>query len=647
MAILNNSVVVAVLTGVGFVLAYRLYGRFISRRVLGFDPGRPTPAHRFRDGIDYVPTHPAVLFGHHFASIAGLGPIVGPAIAVIWGWVPAMLWVFFGSIFIGAVHDLTTLYASLRHDGRGIGDLTLDVLGPRARVLFLIIIFFLLSLAMGVFALLMAQLFTDLSPQAVVPTLALIVIAVLIGLLVYWRRWKLGIATVLGLALMFLSMFAGMRMPIPLYKVYVSDQTAQAIADAPPGALPVVGGVRATEPGPTAAYFQGQAGQSPDRAAVADDIKAAAAKARDNWTYALLVYALIASVLPVWLLLQPRDYINSYQLYVGVLALLAGLIVWRPTIVAPALRVLPADWQSAQPIWPFLFITIACGAISGFHNLVSSGTTARQIRSERNAPLVAYGAMLTEGFLAVLVILACCAGLGERYDAIYNAKLNSKMALDAFLDGAGHIIAQPFVGIAARFDVDGRSVVLAATSFIAVVVVSFAMTTLDSGTRLLRYNVETIGKLLRLRVLQNRYVASVIAVVAIGAVALLEINGKPAGIALWQLFGTTNQLLAAVGLLIVSVMLFVMGKPVVYTLLPMIGMLVMVTWAMLLKLQEYYAGWQADGDKGYRALFLVGSFIVLLTAWLIVEAVAVFVRRMKERAAGGAAEYQSPITEYK
>jgi carbon starvation protein len=625
---LHNSLVIALLTAVALIVAYRFYGRFIARRVLGFDARRETPAHRFRDGIDYVPTHPAVLFGHHFASIAGLGPIVGPAVAVIWGWVPALLWVIFGSIFIGAVHDLSTLYASLRHEGRGIGDLTRDVLGPRARVLFLIIIFFLLALAMGVFALLMAQLFTDLSPQAVVPTFALIGIAIVIGLLVYGRRWKLGRATILGLLLMIIALVVGMRMPIALYKGYIRQASRQAIDAAPPDEIPTMGGLRATRAAATGQYFADKAQIDPAFTAVAADIEAAAGKARSTWTYVLLAYALIASVLPVWLLLQPRDYINSYQLYGGVLVLVIGLLVWHPTIVAPAARI-PA-WSN-QPIWPFLFITIACGAVSGFHNLVSSGTTVRQIRSERDAQAVGYGAMLTEGFLAVLVILACCAGLGAGYDRVYNAQFTSKLALGAFLDGSANIIASPLARFAESLGTDAASIRLFARSFIAVVVVSFAMTTLDSGTRLLRYNVEAMGKLVRLPFLQNRYAAGLVAVVAIGAVALLEIDGKPAGLALWQLFGTTNQLLAAIGLLLVSVMLFAMGKPVGYTLIPFIGMLITVSWAMLHKLHAFFAGWRASGDAGNAALFGVGSVILLLTVWLLIEAIVVFAARWSER----------------
>ena len=627
LGVLDNSLTIAIVTGLGYLAAYRLYGRYISRRVLGLDPNRRTPAHERRDGIDYVPTHPAVLFGHHFASIAGLGPIVGPAIAVFWGWLPALLWCVFGSIFIGAVHDLTTLYISLRHRGRTIGDLTGDIIGPRARVLFLIIIFFLLALAMGVFALLMAKLFVNLSPQAVIPTFSLILIAVVIGLAVYKLGWRLGRVTLLGLILMFAFLVIGLEVPVPLYNAFVGDQVKQFADTTGDPAFPRVYGAPATRAGPTARYFEDRQDQHREFAAYADDVRQAENAARKTWTYTLLIYAFVASVLPVWLLLQPRDYINSYQLYIALGLMLLGLVVWHPPIVVEPLRSGEAV-ANADPIWPFLFITVACGAVSGFHNLVSSGTTARQIRSEGDAPVIGYAAMLTESFLAVLVILACVAGLGrEGFASFYDDwQTASTSGLGAFLQGAGMVISQPFQWLAGPLGTTREAVVIFCESFIAVVVVSFAMTTLDSGTRLLRFNVEAIGKVVHLPPLRNRYVASLIAVAAIGFFALLKLGGKPVGLALWQLFGTTNQLLAAIGLLVVSVYLFSQGKPIVYTVLPLIGMLFMVLWAMSRKLVSFYQGWKANGDLGYASLFFVGLVLLVLTVWLVIEGVGAFAR---------------------
>ena len=526
------------------------------------------------------------------------------------------------------------MYTSLRHNGRTIGDLTDDIIGPRARVLFLIIIFFLLALAMGVFALLMAKLFVNLSPQAVTPTFSLILIAVVIGLAVYKLRWRLGRVTLLGLGLMFIVLAIGLEVPVPLYRAYVGDEVKRFADTTDDPAFPRVHGIPGTRAAPTARYFEERAEQHPEYAAHASEVRRAEDSARKTWTYTLLAYAFVASVLPVWLLLQPRDYINSYLLYVGLGVMLLGLIVWRPSIVVEPLRSgdVVAD---ADPIWPFLFITIACGAVSGFHNLVSSGTTARQIRSEADAPIIGYGAMLTEGFLAVLVILACVAGLGRAgFDNFYGDwQTASTSGLGAFLQGAGLVISQPFQWLAGPLGTTTDAVVLFCQSFIAVVVVSFAMTTLDSGTRLLRFNVETIGKVVHFPALRNRYLASLIAVFAIGFFALLKLGGSPVGLALWQLFGTTNQLLAAIGLLVVSVYLFSRRKPIIYTLLPMIGMLFMVLWAMGRKLAEFYLGWRSEGDLGHASLFVVGLVLVLLTIWLVFEAAAAFARWHRTRKA--------------
>lgn len=633
MGLLNNSLFIALLSAVGFVVAYFTYGRFLARKVLGLDPARVTPAYEKSDGVDYVPTRPSVLFGHHFASIAGLGPIIGPAIAIAWGWGPALLWVLFGSIFIGAVHDLATLYASLRHQGRGLGDLTDEVIGPRARLLFLIIIFFLLALAMGVFALYMAQLFVELCPQAVAPTFSLIGIAVIIGLLSYKLKWRLAPVTAIGLVLMFAALYFGLRVPAPLYKVFASSETRAAIHNIDDPALMDGSGNKGLNPVAVKAHFDALGETDEAAAAIAKDVGAARVKALDGWTYVLLFYAFIASVLPVWLLLQPRDYINSYQLYLGLGVILLGFLVWRPVIGVPAFAPTPSV---EDPLMPFLFITIACGAISGFHSLVSSGTTVRQIQSERHALGIGYGAMLTEGFLAVLVILACVAGLSaDDFGRFYGgAKVNG---LGAFLSGAGVVISKPFLFLSEPFGVTEAGVVAFCTSFIAVVVISFAMTTLDSATRLLRFNVEELGKSLHIAPLANRYVASAIAVAAIGFFAFTKIGGKPAGLTLWQLFGTTNQLLASLGLLVVSVMLYKMNKPIIYTVVPMLIMIVSVGWAMVYKLDEFYHGWRDKNDTGSMFLFIVGASLLALSVWLIVEAALAFRRYQTNRVETSAA----------
>ena len=558
-----NAIWLGLLSLTGFAVAYFVYGRYLSEKIFALDPTKLTPAHTLTDGVDYVPANKYVLFGHHFASIAGLGPILGPAIAVIWGWVPAILWVTLGTIFFGAVHDLSALCISLKHDGRSISDVTKDIIGPRSRLLFQIIIFFLLALAMGVFAITIAQLFTfkgaewtadsQMYPEAIVPTFCLMLMAIVMGFLVYKRGWALGPLSLVCVVLMFGATWAGISFP-----------------------------------------FTGLG--------------------RDTWVYVLLVYALIASVLPVWLLLQPRDYLNSFQLYAGLFLIFGGLLALRPDVVAPAFN--PIANTGAPSAYPFLFITIACGAISGFHNLVSSGTTARQIDKVRDVTFIGYGGMVAEGVLAVGVIIACVAGAGsaEEWNANY-ATWGSAVAggLSAFINGSGMLMTG--LGIPPKW---GRVI-------IATVAVSFAMTTLDSATRLLRYNIEELAKSFNFKPLQNAYAASLLAVAAIGCFALMKVDGKPAGIILWSLFGTTNQVLAVLGLLVVTVWLWRTGRPIIFTMIPMVYMTVTCSYAMLLSLKGFY-------ENGQTALMVVGGLVFFLAMWMVFEGIVVFWTMRGERA---------------
>jgi carbon starvation protein len=545
-----NALTVSIVTLVAYLIAYRFYAKFIGERVLSLDPGRPTPAREYEDGVDFVPTRRIILFGHHFASIAGLGPILGPAIAVIWGWLPAVLWILFGSILLGCVHDMTTLFVSLRNRGRSIGDVTRALVGPRARILFLLLIFFTLSLAMGTFVRIIATLFSDgHHPESVFPVISLIALAVLVGFLVYRRGTGIAAATAVALVLMLFSIWFGIRNPI----TGVGQQW---------------------------------------------------------WIYLLIIYAYAASVLPVWLLLQPRDYLNAYQLVIGMLLMYAGLFVMRPSISAPAVNHAPTG---APSLFPFLFITVACGAISGFHNLVSTGTTAKQLATEADAKPIGYGGMLAEGLLAMVVVLACTSGLSraEWSDHYVSWKAASGLAanMEAFVSGAGNFVSR--IGIPVEF----------AKSFIVVMAVGFAMTTLDSGTRLLRYNLEELGESIGLEPLRNRFVAALVAVLGIAYFSLMTVKGRPVGITLWELFGTTNQILAALGLLAVSLFLYRMGKPIVYTMIPMIAMMVMTMTAMVLKLGENF------GARNW-ALLVVGAIILVLVVWLVIESVLAFRRHL-------------------
>lgn len=571
----------ALVTAVCFVvyyLGYALYSRYLSTRVFALDPARPTPAHVLRDDVDYVPTRKLVLFGHHYASITGLSPMLGPAVAVIWGWAPAMLWVVLGALLVGCVHDFGALVVSMRARGTSIGKVTEGIVGPRAKTLFHLIIFFGIALAMGVFVYVIALLFSitprwdpqrplaDPSsfPTAVLPSAALIVIAVIVGNLVYRRGWRLGPLTAVGFVLMLGAVWAGVE-------------------------LPTLGLDRAAWP------------------------------ERPGWILALLAYSFIASVVPVWSLLQARDFLNSLLLYLGLGMAYVGLFVGAPEFAAPAFRMHP---EGAPSFLPFVFIIIACGAASGFHSLVSSGTTAKQIGNEGDARFIGYGGMIGESLLGLLAVLACTAvgvagpaGAARQQWLHTYADWGSMQGLGqqvgVFITGAAHFIEQ--LGL-----LDFR----AATALVAVVVVSFALTTLDSATRLLRFNISEIGETLRLPVLQNRYLSSGLAVVVIAFFAFYEIGGRPAGLALWRLFGTTNQLLAGLALLAVALYLFQRGRNHWVASVPCLFMLVSTLFAMGSNLRDF---WSQVGEGG-GPLFAVGLVLLVLALWLLVEAVLCYLR---------------------
>ena len=532
-----------------YVVAYRVYARFLAERVFAIDPARPTPAVRCRDEIDYVPANRYVLFGHQYASITGLSPMLGPAIAVIWGWLPAMLWVVIGAIFVGAVHDFGALVVSIRARGMSLGKVTENLVGPRGKTLFHLVIFFLIALAMGVFVHVIAVLFSpDFYPQAVLPSGALVFVAAGMGVAVHRGGWSIRSLTVAGLAVALGLAFLGIRQPIV---------------------------------GPSL----------------------------EQWKWLLLAYAFGASVLPVWLLLQPRDYINSLLLYVGVGAMYVGFVVTNPSFAAPAVDLAPAG---APPIVPFVFVVIACGAASGFHALMSSGSTAKQLATEGDARFVGYGAMIGESFLGLMAVLACTAGFVSR-----EAWLERYVSWQA-ADSLGNNIAA-FIGGTTHFlQALGIPEAIGGT-LVAVIVVSFALTSLDSATRLLRYNVSEIGDTLRVDALSNRYVASGIAVVAIWAFAFIQVDGEFAGLILWQLFGTTNQLLAGLALLAVTLYLLRRGKPLVYTAAPMVFMLLSTLTVMSANLTGF---WSA----GQWLLLAPAATVFTLAVWLVVEAALAVMR---------------------
>lgn len=537
-----SPVIAAIGCFIAYFIVYRFYARYLGHKIFALDPNASTPAHDINDGVDYVPCRRSVLFGHHYASIAGLAPMLGPAIAVIWGWLPGMLWVVLGTLFIGAVHDFGALVVSMRNRGVSIGKVAEDLIGRRAKFLFLLIILFLICLVMGVFVRTVAGLFTvEYYPETVFPTFLLMGVAMVIGWLTYRRNADLSKLTMVGFAIMLVSIYGGLVL---------------------------------TKPSLLA----------------------------DSWILILLVYALAASILPVWSLLQPRDYLNSLLLYLGLGAAYVGFFVLRPEFAAPAINAQPAG---APPLFPFVFIVIACGAISGFHGLVSSGTTSKQIDKETDALPIGYGAMVGESILGLLAVLACTAGFSspETWNEHYASWTSANSLADkmqAFIDGSALFVNT--LGVPMEI----------AQAFIALVAVSFALTSLDSGTRLLRYNIEEIASSIGVNWI-GRYSASLLAVSLIGVFAFYEINGQPAGLALWSLFGSTNQILGALTLLTIAIYLKQRSRNFWPYFIPMVFMMVVTLSAMVTNLSTYWS----EGDV---LLTSIAGVIFFMSLWLIVEA---------------------------
>ncbi len=541
-----NAAVLALIVLAAFALGYRFYSSFLSRRIFALSADEPVPSREHEDGIDYVPTPVHVLWGHHYTSIAGAAPIVGPAIAVIWGWLPALVWVALGTLFMGAVHDFAALVISLRHGGRSIGDVAGQIVGPRVRTLFLVIISFLIWIVLAVFAFIIGTLFKS-TPSSIFPIWIQMFIAVGLGWLVYRRRVPILAPSLVAYALLLTAIFFG------------DDFVA---------AFPAVA-----------------------------DISVYA------WVWILLAYSFVASVLPVWLLLQPRDYLNSHQLITGLSLLILGLVVLHPTIQAPMINPSP---EGAPPMIPFLFITIACGAISGFHGLVSSGTTSKQVACMTDARPIGYGGMLGEGTLGLLAVLAATGGFASAAEwhghySSWGAANGLSAKLDAFVSGGATFVAS--LGIPVE----------AATTFMAVMVIAFAATSLDTGARIQRLVIAELAESYGVDVLTNRFVAGAL---GIGAALLLALTqgGGQGGLALWPLFGTTNQLVAGVTLLVVSVWLQRQGRSAVVTLVPMIFVAAATVWAMGGNVLGYFADFEQ-----LWLLAISGTLILALDVWVILE----------------------------
>jgi carbon starvation protein len=544
-----SSIFIVLFGLVGFTFGWFVYSKFIAEKIYQLDSNYETPAHRFEDGVDYVPTNKFVLWGSHFTAVAGAAPIVGPAIAVYWGWAPALLWVTFGSIFFAGVHDFGALWASNRHDAKSIGALSETIIGTRVRSVMMIIIFLLLVLVNAMFATIIGDEMV-IYPESVFPAWAAIPVAIAVGVLIR-KKFNLLLISIIGVGILYFTIYIGSIMPLAL-----------------PGDI----------------FGLGE---------------------RGNWIILLYVYAGIASMLPVWLLLQPRDYINGAQLVVGLIVLYSAVLFTMPDVAAPMFNDVA---EGTPPIWPILFVTIACGALSGFHGIVSSGTSAKQLNNEKDARFVGYLGALGEGSLALITIVAVTGSLyaataAGGWNELYPTFTGGPSA-GGFISGGALLISNGW-GISLAF----------AQTMLAVMVVLFAGTTMDAGLRLTRYIIQEWGNIYGINPLKNNIISTMVAVGACLLLAFGVSNGNypgDGGTLIWPVFGATNQILAGMTLIILSVYLLKLGRPARYLIAPMIFILLMAIWAGVWYIMDYIS-------KGQWILVLIQVAVMVSALFIILE----------------------------
>ncbi len=564
-----DTLLLMLVCGGGYLVAYHTYGRFLARKIFKLDKNAPVPSVELRDGIDYVPARKGIIFGHHYTSIAGTGPIVGPAIGIIWGWLPAILWVFLGSIFMGAAHDLGALIVSLRNEGKSLSEVAAKYINMRVRFIFFAVVFLSLLIVIAIFGVVIAAVFTRF-PSSVVPVWLQIPIAVALGFAVYKKTANVAITTTIAVIGMYLCIALGSLLPVEPGTVFGIPSTGL-------------------------------------------------------WVIILLIYAWVASTLPVTTLLQPRDYINAWQLFIAMRLLVAGTVVaslsGKLPIVAPYLnQSLPTN---TPPIWPFMFVIIACGAISGFHSLVASGTSSKQISKETDCQFVGYGSMLLESFLALLVIICVAAGIGMALKLDNETILTGRAAWQHQYStwigdkGLSDKIAPVVIGAANMMGKLGIPEAVGIT-LMGVFIASFAGTTLDTSTRIQRYVISELANDLRIPFLANRWVATSFAVLTAAGLAFATGADGKGAMVLWPLFGSANQLLAALALLLVTLYLKRKGGlKFIVTAVPCLIMLVITNWAMVQNEMSFI-------NKADWLLVIIGGGIFALALWMTIEALAAF-----------------------
>ena len=567
-----NSALLAVIGLSAFYLGYRFYSGWISNQIYKTDPDLKVPAHELKDDVDFVPTKKHILFGHHFTSIAGAAPIIGPCVAAYWGWLPAFLWIILGTVFMGAVHDFGALVVSIREKGRSIADVSSKIMSDNARIMFLLFVLMLVWLVLAVFAMAIADLFVSV-PSSVLPINIEILLALAVGWLIYKKGVDALVPSLVALLLLYFFIWVGTKTPLNFESLGMSRVNAST-----------------------------------------------------TWVVLLFTYSAIASLLPVWFLLQPRDYINSHQLLVGLGLLYAGIFYVQPLVEAPAVR-LAVD-SGAPSMIPLLFVTIACGAISGFHGLVASGTTSKQVNHVNDTRFIGYGGMLGEGTLALASMIAAVAGISlvaactlpsqgqvenlswaVYYDSWAHASGNKA---SAFVLGGGALIQE--LGIPAEL----------AKTLMAVLVISFAATTLDTATRIQRFVLSELGSAVNIKPLTNRYIATAVAVLPALALTLWNVTdpstgaARQAGWVLWPMFGASNQMLAGLTLMVVTLYFWQLKSPLLPVLIPMILVMTATLVSIIINAIDFFASnW---------LLFGLNLFLIVLIFWMIYEGVQAVTR---------------------
>ena len=527
-----------------YFVGYRFYAGKLDSELIQPDAGQVTPAVKQNDGVDFVPSKPLVLFGHNFASIAGAGPVIGPIIAMHhFGWAITLVWILIGNVFIGAVHDYLTLMVSVRNRGSSIADIAESTMGFRAKAIFAIFLVLAMLLVIAVFGVVAAKTLIA-QPEMVFPTFAIIPVSMVLGWCIYKKSYNLQLVSLIAVLTIILNIYIGFQIPVPLPEMGVM------------GFSPLI-----------------------------------------FWFIVLMIYAGVASILPVQTLLQPRDYLSTYILIGSMALAILGLIWVGPELNTPPFRGAMSEVQG--PLWPMLFVLVACGAVSGFHSLVAGGTTSKQLASEMQGKSISYGGMLTEGVVAVVTVLLVGGGLywvapqGSSIDMSqlgFRETLQSGGWILAFGNGFGNIVHQMLPFLSFTF-----------ASMIAVLALNtFVLTTLDTAVRITRFLIqESLGE--KVPTFKNKYLVTVTVIIAAYLIGATDGWQK-----IWPIFGATNQLIAAVALFVVATWLMAVKKPTHYVLYPAIFMVITTIGALAWQAYSFLTAPEPNLFLGITALVLIG-----------------------------------------